>query len=221
MSHRSVTIVLAMCVKATSDWEPAEPFQCCIQSQHSSWIPAGGLQEQDLAQLMPPGGPKFSRWSNLSSCFGSCVRNPRGFPSLGHPHLPPLLCFSTGSSGLCFTDFPCLQLLRFPCCGFSGAFLNCELVNSCRPFQQWKQSKSLVFPPGWDRQNSAALHVEPELPAAAPIPAGSNCTFSAETSALQSSPKHSQQLLSWLCWCRYHWVRYMGACALFLPPDSF
>lgn len=134
-------------------WEPPEPFQCCTHiqhTQHSSWVPWEGWRSKTCPSLalMPSGNPTFSRWS---SCFkspqGRCVRNPGGFPSLGHPHLPFLLCFSTGSSALCFADFPCLQLLRSPCCGFLGAFLNRELVNSSRPFQQWKQSKSPEFPP--------------------------------------------------------------------------
>lgn len=53
---------------------------------------------------------------------------------------------SAGKLGLWYTDFPCLQLLIFPCCGFLGAFLNHELIDSSR-LEQGSQSKCLVFPP--------------------------------------------------------------------------
>lgn len=63
---------------------------------------------------------------------------------------PPPSAFSPSLQGswvcLWCTDFPCLRLLIFPCCGFLGAFLNCELVDSSR-LEQGSQSNCLVFPP--------------------------------------------------------------------------
>lgn len=159
----------------------AQSFLPCVSEDHQSWSPkshystactcasysAHKHQGEGLVptytrhhQEIPCPPYEATRCAALRALKGDASETPELFLLWVIPLSSSFLSFFAGKLGLWCTDFPCLQFLIFSCCGFLGAFLNCELVDSSR-LEQGSQYK--CSPLNVDRQSSAGLHVEPEL----------------------------------------------------------